>query len=174
MAFMIFGYGSLENNMKKTVIYLTSVGYKIFATIITIIAGIFTIFLICNYPEIPWYASAYMCFVLLFCCFCCFLCFNHKIIFLPSKSIVKCCALKSTTILISELQNVEVSTVNSINPKKFSNIVFTLKTGKRLFFSGYDSLSKRKSTLKTIQKINELKKILETYERYLNSIMKQY
>ena len=165
MVFIIFGYGFLDNSMKKTVIYLTSVGYKVFATITTIIASIFTIFLIYIYPEIPWYAITYMCLVTLFCCFCCFLCFNHKIILSPCKSIIKCCVLKSTTILISDLQNVEVSTANSINTKKFCNIIFTLKNGKKLYFSGYDSISKRRSTFKTRQKIEELKKLLDKYNR---------
>ena len=164
MAFIIFGNGCLEVNLKRTVIYLTSIGYKLMAIAASVVAIIFTIFLIFHYFEIPWYAIAFMCCISLFCMFACYLCFNHRIIVNQNKSIIKCCALKTITILVADLQSIEVSTQNSINKLKFCNIIFILKSGQQVVMSGYDSIIKNKSVFRTEQKVGQLKNLLSTYK----------
>lgn len=163
MVFIIFGHGYLEVDMENTVIYLTSVGYKILSVVSTIIAIIFTVILMYNYPEIPWYAIAFMCFVSLFCGFACFLCFNHRIIFSPSKAVIKFCVLKTKIIPISEIKEIIVSTAYSINVKKFCSIIIALNDENVLMYSGYEAIIRRNAVLKTKKIIAKINKLLEEY-----------
>lgn len=142
--------------MKNINISFSSVGFKLLCVILVVTLFALNIVLLIFREQIPWYAMCYAIFALLFCLFGSYLCFNHRIKFDKKRNILKICNLVNKKLEVSQIDCIEISTKNSLDPKKYCFIIFKLKDGNIVRCSEYFSINKNKAVAITRKKIELL------------------
>ena len=156
MQYTIFGHGCLEDNMRYKKISFSSLGAKFLCLILVASLCALNIALLIYIEQIPWYAICYSIFVLLFCLFGCYICFNHNIIIDYEKNILKICNLKNVKVSFEQINCVNISVENSLDPRKYCHILFNLKDGQSIKYSEYFTLIKANAVAITRDKIKQL------------------
>jgi hypothetical protein len=146
----------LGDNMKKVIIDMTSIGYKILIIILTV--AIFTLDIIFFIYSLPLYGCIFLTCVLMLLLFGCYLFFKNKIIFKPNQKQLKVNAIFVKKLNLEDIYDIKVDVSNSINDKRYCFIVILMKNGQIYKFSGFSSLCKKNSAVKiTEEKIKFLK-----------------
>lgn len=145
--------------------YLTSVGGMILASLMTLIFSATTIVLSIFYEQTGILSIIFSLFFVIFASFGTYLCFTNtiKLDFKEKRIVIK--TLKKKVLNINEIDTIIVSTENSLNIKKYCNIIFNLKNNSVFKINGFLSIFKHRDVEKTqklISNINmELKKHLD-------------
>lgn len=90
-----------------------------------------------------------------------FLCFYEsiKIDLRTNKVIVK--NFKSIIIDLEKIHEIKISTENSVDSKKYCNIIFVLNDKSSYTIHGFNSILKFRDVKKTIDLVNELNKVIK-------------
>lgn len=148
--------------MKKT-ISLASCGYKIISLIFNVVVLAVLIVLIIFNSQVPWYGFLMISIVCIFSAVGSYACFVHKIKINLIGNLLKVYAFKIFSIRITDIREIKVDVQNSVNSKKYCNIVFELQNGESVITSGYLSLlHPNKSVEITKEKIAIINELLFT------------
>ena len=151
MEFIIFGGGYL---VKKY--YLTSIGGKLLSIWLFIIAFATTIFLFIFSSQVETITIAFSTFFTIFALFGIFLCFNNTITINYKTNELVVTTFKKKKFALQNIYKIIVSTKNSINPKKYCNIIFFFKDNQTYFISGFLSVFKYKDVEKSQKLVDEI------------------
>lgn len=155
MDYMIFGGGYL---VKKY--YLTSLGGKLLSIWLFIIAISITILLFIFFSQIEAIAIVFSTFFTIFALLGIYLCFNNSITINYKTNELIVTTFKKKKFALQNVYKIIVSTKNSINPKKYCNIIFFFKDNQTYFISGFLSVFKYKDVEKSQKLVNEIIKEL--------------
>lgn len=155
MDYIHFGGGYLAKKFNLTSIY----GF-LFSFILLFITMIITIVLYVFHNQVNIFALILIWPFLLFSLLGIIACFLNTIKVDLKRHELTIFNLKKKVIDIDNLQDIYIKTDNSIDNKKFCNIVFVLKNNEKYSISGYSSILKNNNVEKTKNIIKNIKQLI--------------
>lgn len=141
-------------------ISLTSAGYKILTTLLSIFMVSLSALMIIFHEQIPWYVICFIIVVALFCLFGMFVCYYNRIVINVDEGYLSIYTLKHKRICIKDIKSVAIDKNHSINPKKYCFIIIQLKNGEIFKIPEYATLLKNRAVKITEEKIDILNQYL--------------
>lgn len=145
--------------MKKT-ISMVSTGIKILSVILMAFFTALTITLCAFYYEVPWFCIIISVICTVFCLAGCLLSFNCKIVVDFKNDILKISKFTTKKFKISALTDITTDTNYSPDKRKYCFVLIKLNTGETYKACQYITIFNRKAVEITVDKVAELKSLL--------------
>ena len=155
---MIFGGGYLVKKYS-----LSSSGGKVLTTLLSCFFISITIVLCIYHIQVGFWGIFFSSIATLIALFGTFLSFYNGIKIDYRNNTLVVLTLKTKRFALNDLSSITVTTENSVDPKKYCHIVFTLKNGEEYRISGFLSVIKHRDVEKSIELVDKLNKDLQLY-----------
>lgn len=163
---MIFGGGYLVKKYS-----LSSLGGKVLTILLLFFFMSITIVLFVYHSQVSFWGIFFSVIATLISLFGTFLSFFNGIKIDYRNNTLAILTLKIKYFALQDLSDITVSTKNSIDPKKYCHIVFTLKNGKEYKINGFLSVIKYRDVEKSIQLVDKLNEDLQLYSENKENLL---